>query len=70
MVDLPGDGSNANVPGAPSGLYRLWPQFPLEAVRVIARPVFVEIFYCLLAVVIGSCVRGMSSRAGIHQHRF
>jgi pimeloyl-ACP methyl ester carboxylesterase len=41
MVDLPGDGSNVDAPGAPADPYSLWPQVVLEAAQAVARPVFV-----------------------------
>lgn len=41
LVDLPGDGSNTDAPGAPADHYRLWPQVLLEAAQAVDRPVYV-----------------------------
>lgn len=41
MVDLPGDGSNTDAPGAPADPYALWPQVLLEAVDAVPNPVYV-----------------------------
>lgn len=41
LVDLPGDGSNTNAPGAPADPYSLWPQVLLEAAHAVERPVYV-----------------------------
>lgn len=41
LVDLPGDGSNVDAPGAPAGPYRLWPHVLLEAVDAVPNPVAV-----------------------------
>jgi pimeloyl-ACP methyl ester carboxylesterase len=41
LVDLPGDGSNVNAPGAPANPYILWPQVVLEAARAVPHPVYV-----------------------------
>ena len=39
LVDLPGDGSNIDAPGAPANPYALWPQVLLEAVDAVPSPV-------------------------------
>jgi len=41
MVDLPGDGSNTNAPGAPDDPYTIWPQVLLEAVDAVPNPIYV-----------------------------
>lgn len=41
LVDLPGDGSNVDPPGAPADPYQLWPQVFLEAVAAVETPVAV-----------------------------
>jgi pimeloyl-ACP methyl ester carboxylesterase len=41
LVDMPGDGSNVDAPGAPADPYALWPDVLVEAARAVARPVFV-----------------------------
>lgn len=41
LVDLPGDGSNTDAPGAPADPYGLWPQVLLEAVDAVPAPVAV-----------------------------
>lgn len=41
LVDLPGDGSNTDAPGAPADPYRLWPQVLLEAAQAVDHPVYV-----------------------------
>lgn len=41
LVDLPGDGSNVNAPGAPADPYSLWPRVFLEAVAAVDNPVCV-----------------------------
>lgn len=41
LVDLPGDGSNTNAPGATTDPYRLWPQVLLEAAQAVEHPVYV-----------------------------
>jgi hypothetical protein len=41
LVDLPGDGSNVDAPGAPADPYSLWPDVLLEAAQAVPRPVFV-----------------------------
>jgi pimeloyl-ACP methyl ester carboxylesterase len=41
LVDLPGDGSNVDAPGAPADPYRLWPHVLLEAVDAVPDPVVV-----------------------------
>ena len=41
MVDLPGDGSNTDPPGAPADPYTLWPQVLGEAVDALPNPVYV-----------------------------
>ncbi|MEO7122743.1 MAG: alpha/beta hydrolase, partial [Lacisediminihabitans sp.] len=41
LVDLPGDGSNVDAPGAPANPYELWPQVFLEAVAAVDNPVCV-----------------------------
>lgn len=39
LVDLPGDGSNRQPPGAPDDPYTLWPHVFLEAVGMVPNPV-------------------------------
>lgn len=41
MVDLPGDGSNTNAPGAPADPFTVWPQVLLEAVDAVPNPIYV-----------------------------
>jgi pimeloyl-ACP methyl ester carboxylesterase len=41
MVDLPGDGSNVNAPGAGDDPFARWPRVVLEAAQAVERPVFV-----------------------------
>jgi pimeloyl-ACP methyl ester carboxylesterase len=41
LVDLPGDGSNTDAPGARADPYALWPQVFLEAVAAVKNPVCV-----------------------------
>jgi pimeloyl-ACP methyl ester carboxylesterase len=41
MVDLPGDGSNVDAPGAGPDPFAHWPHAVLEAARAVDRPVFV-----------------------------
>jgi len=41
LLDLPGDGSNVDAPGAPTDPYELWPGVLLEAARAVPNPVFV-----------------------------
>jgi pimeloyl-ACP methyl ester carboxylesterase len=41
LVDLPGDGSNVDAPGAPADPYSVWPQVLLEAAAAVPEPVFV-----------------------------
>ncbi|MBN9111869.1 MAG: alpha/beta fold hydrolase [Pseudonocardia sp.] len=41
LVDLPGDGSNVDAPGAPPDPYALWPHVLLEAVDAVPDPVAV-----------------------------
>lgn len=41
LVDLPGDGSNTNAPGAPADPYRLWPRVLAEAAAAVDHPVYV-----------------------------
>lgn len=41
LVDLPGDGSNVDAPGAPADPYRMWPQVLLEAADAVECPVYV-----------------------------
>jgi len=40
MVDLPGDGSNTDAPGAPADPYTVWPQVLVEAVDAIPNAVY------------------------------
>ncbi len=40
MVDLPGDGSNVNVPVPPGGYYHTWPEVLLEAAQALPNPVY------------------------------
>lgn len=42
MVDLPGDGSNTDAPGAPADPYTRWPQVLLEAVDAVPNPIYVS----------------------------
>lgn len=41
LVDLPGDGSNVDAPGAPDDPYPTWPQVVAEAVAAVPNPVAV-----------------------------
>lgn len=41
LVDLPGDGSNVDAPGAPEDPYSGWPQVLLEAALAVERPVYI-----------------------------
>ncbi|MBE2319739.1 alpha/beta hydrolase [Solirubrobacter sp. CPCC 204708] len=41
MVDLPGDGSNVDAPGAPADPYSVWPGAVVEAAQAVDAPVFV-----------------------------
>jgi pimeloyl-ACP methyl ester carboxylesterase len=41
LVDLPGDGSNVDAPGAPEDPYGRWPHVLLEAVDAVPHPVAV-----------------------------
>ncbi|MDP7701752.1 MULTISPECIES: alpha/beta fold hydrolase [unclassified Mycobacterium] len=41
LVDLPGDGSNVDAPGAPADPYSLWPEVLAEASRAVERPIYV-----------------------------
>jgi pimeloyl-ACP methyl ester carboxylesterase len=41
LVDMPGDSSNVDAPGAPDDPYALLPQVLVEAARAVPRPVFV-----------------------------
>lgn len=41
LVDLPGDGSNTDAPGAPADPYSGWPRVLLEAAQAVDRPVYV-----------------------------
>lgn len=41
MVDLPGDGSNVEAPGAPADPFSVWPSALLEAAHAVEHPVFV-----------------------------
>jgi len=41
MVDLPGDGSNTDAPGAPADPYSEWPQVLLEAADAVPNPIYV-----------------------------
>ncbi|WP_205873182.1 alpha/beta fold hydrolase [Mycobacterium camsae] len=41
LVDLPGDGSNRNAPGATADPYRRWPQVLIEAAQAVEHPVYV-----------------------------
>lgn len=41
MVDLPGDGSNRDAPGAPEDPFSVWPDVLIEAARNVKNPVFV-----------------------------
>ncbi|MDA0179860.1 alpha/beta hydrolase [Solirubrobacter phytolaccae] len=40
LVDLPGDGSNTDAPGAPADPFSAWPHAVVEAARAVRRPVF------------------------------
>lgn len=63
MVDLPGDGSNVDAPGAPGNPYTLWPQVLLEAARAVAHPVFVGHStggeYLLSTPALATCLEGL-----------
>ncbi|MFW3112506.1 hypothetical protein MHAE_01915 [Mycobacterium haemophilum DSM 44634] len=63
MVDLPGDGSNINAPGAPVDPYSLWPQVLLEAAQAVAHPVFVGHstggHYLLSVPALDACLAGL-----------
>jgi len=41
MVDLPGDGSNTDAPGAPADPYTVWPQVLLEAADAVPNAIYV-----------------------------
>lgn len=41
LVDLPGDGSNVDAPGAPADPYSRWPRVLLEAAEAVDQPVYV-----------------------------
>ncbi|ANJ28923.1 alpha/beta fold hydrolase [Agromyces aureus] len=41
MVDLPGDGSNVDAPGAPVDPFTVWPSVLIEAAAAVAHPIFV-----------------------------
>lgn len=41
LVDLPGDGSNRDAPGAPADPFSVWPGAILEAAQAVVNPVFV-----------------------------
>src|ERR1700716_3325688 len=41
LVDLPGDGSNVDAPGAPADPYSVWPRVVVEAAEAVPHPVFV-----------------------------
>ncbi|MFV1503021.1 alpha/beta fold hydrolase [Mycobacterium kansasii] len=64
MVDLPGDGSNVNAPGAPADPYDLWPQVLLEAAHAVAHPVFVGHStggeYLLSVPALDGCLAGLA----------
>lgn len=68
LVDLPGDGSNTDAPGAPRDPYFLWPQVLLEAVAAVPNPVYVGHStgdeYLLSVPELGT----PSPRPGPHQH--
>jgi pimeloyl-ACP methyl ester carboxylesterase len=63
MVDLPGDGSNVDAPGAPADPYSLWPRVLLEAARAVANPVFVGHStggeYLLSTPALAACLEGL-----------
>ncbi len=40
LVDLPGDGSNRNAPGAPADPFAVWPQVLVEAAQALPNAVF------------------------------
>ncbi|TZG28111.1 alpha/beta hydrolase [Sphingomonas montanisoli] len=40
LVDLPGDGSNQDAPGAPADPYTVWPQVLIEAAQALPNVVF------------------------------
>lgn len=40
LVDLPGDGSNRNPPGAPADPFGVWPGAVVEAAQALPNPVF------------------------------
>lgn len=41
MVDLPGDGSNVDAPGAPADPFEVWPSALREAAEAVTRPIMV-----------------------------
>ncbi|ORV66450.1 alpha/beta hydrolase [Mycobacterium gastri] len=63
MVDLPGDGSNINAPGAPADPYRRWPHVLLEAAHAVTHPVFVGHStggeYLLSVPALDGCLEGL-----------
>lgn len=40
LIDLPGDGSNIDAPGAPADPYSCWPEVLLEAADAVPNPVY------------------------------
>ena len=63
MVDLPGDGSNVDAPGAPVDPYTVWPDVLLEAAHAVAHPVFVGHStggqYLLSVPALNGCLEGL-----------
>jgi pimeloyl-ACP methyl ester carboxylesterase len=63
LVDLPGDGSNVNAPGAPADPYSLWPRVLLEATHAVGHPVYVGHStggeYLLSTPALAGCVEGL-----------
>ena len=63
LVDLPGDGSNTDAPGAPADPYSGWPQVLLEAAHAVPDPVLIGHStggeYLLSTPALAECLRGM-----------
>jgi pimeloyl-ACP methyl ester carboxylesterase len=63
LVDLPGDGSNVDAPGAAADPYALWPEVLLEAAHAVTHPVFVGHStggqYLLSVPALDSCLAGL-----------
>ena len=64
LVDLPGDGSNRNPPGASEDPFAAWPQVLIEAARAVANPVYVGHstggMYLLATPALDGLVRGIA----------